>query len=270
MHHAGNSEEVICKNSSQGGSNVRIGAYTDTGKTRKINEDSFFISNFADDLNILYCIIADGMGGHNAGELASKIAIEQISEHIRKTYDKELNHNEVIALLQQSINVANRAIYTKALETDDYFGMGTTAVIGLVHRGDVFIAHVGDSRAYIIRDNNMYQITTDHSMVQELVSNGTITREQADCHPQKNVITRALGDKSDVKADIYIHTYEKNDIILICTDGLTNMLRDSEILAEMNGCGNLQAAVEKLVQLSNDRGGLDNITVVAMSLGAAK
>lgn len=265
MHPVDNSGEDICRNSFQGGSNVRIGAFTDTGKTRKVNEDSFFVSNINDDPSIVYCIIADGMGGHNAGEVASKIAIEQISDYIQKAYNKDLSQNQVINVLQHSMNIANRAIYAKALESDDCYGMGTTAVICLVHQDDAFIAHIGDSRAYIIRDNNMYQITTDHSMVEELVSNGTITREQADCHPQKNVITRALGDKSDVKADIYIHTYAKNDIILICTDGLTNMLRDSEILAEMTECEDMQSAVEKLVHLSNDRGGLDNITVVALS-----
>ncbi len=266
MLHAANSGEVIQKNSFQGEKSVKIGAFTDKGKTREINEDNFFVSEFEDGSGIRFCIIADGMGGHNAGEIASKIAIDEIQTYIKESYHEGMTDQQIIQMMQDSMKKANTVIYNKSLENEMYAGMGTTAILCFIQNHYLCVAHVGDSRAYLIRGNDMYQITTDHSMVEELVNSGSITREEAANHPQKNVITRALGGDKDTQVDIYIQEYMSNDIVLICTDGLTNMLTNSEILAVINSHNNLQLAVEELISIANDKGGLDNITVVAISL----
>ncbi|WHH59894.1 Stp1/IreP family PP2C-type Ser/Thr phosphatase [Petroclostridium sp. X23] len=245
---------------------MRIGAFTDKGKAREVNEDCFFVSKFSDEMCSGYCIIADGMGGHNAGEVASKMAIDEIQQYIKESYSHEMTHEQIIQILKESMNKANTIIYNKSLENELFSGMGTTAILCFVYHQSLYIAHVGDSRAYIIRGEEMYQITTDHSMVEELISSGSITREEAQNHPQKNVITRALGGDKDTPVDIYIQEYKPGDIILICTDGLTNMLTNSEILSVIKDNNDLQLAVEELITIANDKGGLDNITVVVLGL----
>jgi len=244
---------------------VIIGAFTDKGKKREINEDDYYISDF-DELGNGYCIIADGMGGHNAGEVASKIAIDVIRDCIDSKYSSDMSEQQIWDILNLSMEKANYAIYQKSMENEKYSGMGTTAIICLIHNKNAYIAHVGDSRAYLMRDGKMIQITTDHSMVEELINNGSITREEAANHPQKNVITRALGCEENIKIDTYTQKYSEKDILLICTDGLTNMLTCDEIIHVISECENIQHGVEKLVSLSNDKGGLDNITVVALGM----
>ncbi len=266
MLHADNLGGVIRDNHFKGDKGMKIGAFTDRGKTRKINEDNFFISDFNLESGNGYCIIADGMGGHNAGEVASKIAIEKMKNHIQERYSEDMEKSQIIAILKEMMQKANRSIYWQSLQNKTQAGMGTTAIFCLLHNSSMYIAHVGDSRVYLIRDNGMHQITVDHSIVAELVNSGSITREEAEHHPQKNVITRALGGEQDTQVDIYVQQLETGDIILICTDGLTNMVRDTEILSEMKKWDNLQITVEKLVRLANDKGGLDNITVVAVKI----
>jgi len=243
---------------------MMIGAFTDKGKTREHNEDSYYISDFSAS-GRGYCIVADGMGGHNAGEVASKIAIQEIKNNINHHYKEDMSEQQIEELLISSMKKANTVIFQKSLEEKKYSGMGTTAIVCLIHNNDVYIAHVGDSRAYLIRDNQIKQITVDHSVVEELIHNGSITREEAINHPQKHVITRALGCEEDIKVDIYKQKCKEKDILLICTDGLTNMLTDEEILQVIDNSPDMQRGVEKLVGLSNDKGGLDNITVVALS-----
>ena len=245
---------------------MKIGAYTDKGKIREINEDNFFVSDFSNQLNGGFCIIADGMGGHNAGEVASRIAIEEIRAYILQYYQSNMSDKEIIEMLKSSMEKANEIIYNKAVENTDCSGMGTTCIICLMHHSYLYIAHVGDSRVYLIRDGDMVQITTDHSIVEELVNSGSITREEAQKHPQKNVITRALGGEKDVEIDIYIQECVRGDKFLICTDGLTNMLANDEILSVINSYNDLQLAVEKLIFLANDKGGLDNITAIVLNV----
>ncbi|NLY43577.1 MAG: Stp1/IreP family PP2C-type Ser/Thr phosphatase [Clostridiaceae bacterium] len=245
---------------------MRLGAFTDKGRAREINEDNFFVSEPNEASGARFCIIADGMGGHNAGEVASKMAIDEMRESIRQLYRAGMSDSQIIEVLKESMWKANAAIYYRAFENKLCAGMGTTAIVCFVNDRNAYIAHVGDSRAYLIRDKTISQITTDHSVVEELINSGTITREEAVSHPQRHVITRALGADKDIDIDIYVHKYISNDIILICTDGLTNMLNDSEIFEIIDRNQDLQCAVEELVLMANNKGGLDNITAVAIGL----
>ena len=241
---------------------MEIGVKTSKGKIRETNQDSYYISN---DENCPLFIIADGMGGHKAGEVASKLAVEIISSSFENQIKNiEMDDNSIINAIKNSIWRANDEIYRKSIENEEYSGMGTTVTMAYETNGNIFIGHVGDSRAYLLRDNTLYQITKDHSLVEELVKNGTITREEARFHPQKNIITRAVGTNKEVEIDLIVKERTKGDILLLCTDGLTNMLNDEEIKELLIINDDMQKACELLVQLSNEKGGLDNISVVAI------
>ncbi len=241
---------------------MEIGVKTSKGKIREINQDSYYIST---DENCPLFIIADGMGGHKAGEVASKLAVEIISSSFENQIKNiEMDDNSIINAIKNSIWRANDEIYRKSIENEEYSGMGTTVTMAYETNGNIFIGHVGDSRAYLLRDNTLYQITKDHSLVEELVKNGTITREEARFHPQKNIITRAVGTNKEVEIDLIVKERTKGDILLLCTDGLTNMLNDEEIKELLIINDDMQKACELLVQLSNEKGGLDNISVVAI------
>lgn len=227
---------------------------------RELNEDCFnIISGNSEDP--LVFIIADGMGGHNSGEIASRAAVDYISGALMSSpgwfaAENEIN-NEIKILLAQT----NRSVYEKSIETPENNGMGTTMTLAAAVRGIMYIGHIGDSRLYLIRNGNLKLITTDHSYIEEMVRNGSITREEAKSHPRKHVITRALGCTSEVEADTYDCRMEDRDTYLLCTDGLTNMLGDDEII-ELSGGDDPDTACEKLVKRANDNGGEDNITVI--------
>lgn len=243
---------------------MEIGVKTSKGKIREINQDSYYIS---DDENCPLFIIADGMGGHKAGEIASRMAVEIISSSFLdeiKAIGTDANDDSIINAIRNSINKANEEIYRKSVEVEEYSGMGTTVTMAYENNGKFFIGHVGDSRAYLLRDNRLWQVTKDHSLVEELVKNGSITREEARFHPQKNIITRALGIDKEVEIDLIVKEKLKEDILILCTDGLTNMLNDNEIKELLISSDNMQKACEFMVQLSNEKGGLDNISVVAV------
>ncbi len=247
---------------------IRLGAFTDKGKMREINEDNYYISGFDYEYQNEngYIIIADGMGGHNAGEVASQIAVDEIRKYISEKYQQAMTDEEIQNMIHESLVKANSVIFNRSNDNKQCTGMGTTAILCVIKSHRLYIAHVGDSRVYIIRNQILNQITTDHSIVEELVNSGSITREEAENHPQKNVITRALGAEEDIEIDIYLHNLEDKDIILLCTDGLTNMLTDEEIISEFSKDENIQLTIEKLVKMANDKGGLDNITAIALKL----
>ena len=228
-----------------------IKGITDIGQIRSSNQDSFYI-----DTNGKWCVVADGMGGHNGGETASKIAVETVKENM-VGFDKD----DFIEKFQELCHKANAAIYNAASEDESLYGMGTTIVLCGFSKNKVTVAHIGDSRAYLLSGNKLKRITRDHSVVQDLLDNGTITEEQAKVHPQKNFITRAVGTDKDVEADINTYTFKKNDSIIICSDGLTSMVDDSAIL-EISKDNSPGVAVQKLAALANIKGGKDNITVV--------
>lgn len=237
---------------------MEFACVTDVGRQRKNNEDSYFIYR-----NDYLCggLVADGMGGHTSGELASRMAADIIKQYIITKYNPKMDYMEMAELLKTAFVVANAEIY-KAAKRPENNGMGTTATLAFLYQERLICVHVGDSRCYLISDDGIEQITNDHSFVGELLRNGQITEPEAMYHPNKNLITRALGAELTVKSDINMSGY-KNETVLICSDGLTNMLSDEQILEIINKTENLDTALHKMVELANKKGGNDNITAVA-------
>ncbi len=238
-----------------------IGSISDVGKIRENNQDVFYASR---DLQFPLFMVADGMGGHKAGEVASSMARNIIEQNFLKAKDELLNEDIIIKLIKESIEEANIKIYLKSLEDDKYKGMGTTITLAYIFKDKICIGHVGDSRAYLIKEGEIYQITEDHSFVNELLKTGSITKEEAKIHPKRNMITRAVGSSSIIEMDLIMKERNKNDILLLCSDGLSNMLKEFEIRDVFMGENDIQKACETLVTMANNKGGFDNITIVAI------
>lgn len=229
---------------------------TDIGICRKMNQDSFYASETpVGNLPNLF-IVADGMGGHNAGEYASMHSIDTI---VQESADSEAVHP--VEILGNAIRKANQRLIEKAAEDTSMWGMGTTVVAAVISEGRLYTANVGDSRLYIVRDS-MIQITRDHSYVEEMVRRGEIDREAARNHPDKNIITRAVGAVSEIEIDFFETELEPKDQILLCSDGLTNMIEDAEIGRIIRKQGTLFDAAEELIKTANQNGGRDNTTVI--------
>ena len=229
---------------------------TDKGKVRELNEDSCFVT--ADEKTAI-AAVADGMGGHNAGEIASLCAVEGVKEFI--------NENNIFddprIKLSSLIEKINKDIYKKAVTTRGLIGMGTTLTVAAISENKVYVAHVGDTRAYILNDS-LTQLTLDHSYVEELCQMGRITKEEARVHPGRNQLTRAVGTEDEVKIDTYVSDVNEGDILLLTSDGLTNMLDDERIAEILKESPNLSSAMEELVYEANENGGFDNISAVAI------
>lgn len=232
---------------------------SDIGKVRKLNEDRCF---YNDSEAFPYGLVADGMGGHAAGEVASGILVDVVENHLLNKLDETLDYVEAGEQARRAIVSANSIIYNYSKKHYKVMGMGTTASLAMIYRDKLITAHVGDSRVYLIKDNNIEQITRDHSYVQELVTRGEITAEEAKHHPKKNFITRAIGVEDFIKVDITIRDYT-GGTVLICSDGLINFVDDSEICEYIHHSVDLQKTIEALVDLANERGGKDNISIVA-------
>ena len=234
-----------------------VGVITDTGRKRRRNEDAYVCEPplFA---------IADGMGGAQAGEVASRLAAAALKESGSKTLGGE---ERISDLIQE----ANRRVYDRSSTDPNTSGMGTTITVALVENGNVAFGHVGDSRAYLIRDGRMEQVTEDHSLVNELMKSGKLSREEAETHPQRSVITRALGTDPDVDADTFTIEAKSGDVFLLCSDGLTDMVGEREILelVELNR-QDIDTALKSLVKAANRSGGEDNITVVAFEIAESQ
>lgn len=231
-----------------------LGVLSDIGNNRDLNED---YAGFLEDDCIRFYVIADGMGGHNAGEVASKLAVEKTIEYIKSHRDacpqKEL--------IKNAIEAANIEIYNFAQQSVDLKGMGTTITACLVKDNILIVANVGDSRCYAIYEDRIERITTDHSLVQQLLDNGSITEEEAYHHPNKNIITRAIGTSKNVEIDIFELGFEKIKKVLICSDGLSNDVYENEMF-EIAINNDNQIACSKLVELSKQKGSRDNISVI--------
>lgn len=234
-------------------------ALTDMGVTRDMNQDYFYTSEESlGHLPNLF-IVADGMGGHKAGEFASRHTVDSIVKGVKKCRKKDPE-----AILQIAITSANEALKEHARIHPNMRGMGTTVVAATYKKGQLTVANVGDSRLYVVGDQ-MRQITVDHSLVQEMVRIGEITEEQARNHPDKNIITRAIGAEKDVEIDFFQVELQAGDKVLLCSDGLTNMVENQQIQQILNGSEmTLEKKVELLVDTANKNGGKDNITVVVM------
>lgn len=229
---------------------------TDVGQKRKDNQDYIFTSEKPiGNLPNLF-LVADGMGGHKAGDYASRCAVETICDVADRAFEKEPQ-----AILKKAIEAANEMVYQKSLEEPDLEGMGTTIVAATCMGHYVQIANVGDSRLYVIGDS-IRQITQDHSWVEEMVRVGALDKEDARTHAKKNIITRALGANNGVEIDFFTVEVEEGEEILMCSDGLTNMLEDEEIRMIVKGQRDIVEKVEALVREANNRGGTDNISVV--------
>ncbi|MBO4816323.1 MAG: Stp1/IreP family PP2C-type Ser/Thr phosphatase [Clostridia bacterium] len=237
-------------------------AKTDIGKAREMNQDFIYVSNNLGDIKL--CILADGMGGYKGGEIASSLATLTAKEYIEKNINNiELEYENILDLIKKAMEYANLAVHQKGMEIEELEQMGTTLEICLVYNNKMYIGHIGDSRIYRIRKNIIRRITTDHSYVETLVKDGTITREEAFYHPKKNMLIKALGCTENIEPDITIKEFLPGDEILMCSDGLTNMLKEDEIYNiikedEENACSNL-------ISKANERGGLDNISVILIS-----
>lgn len=238
-----------------------VGSISDIGKMRENNQDAYYASR---DVSFPLYIVADGMGGHKAGEVASIMARSIIEGNFLNAKEKLSNEDTIIRLIKKSIEEANTKIYLKSLEDEKYKGMGTTITLAYVFENKVYIGHVGDSRAYLVRDKDIFQITEDHSFVNELLKTGSITKEEAKNHPKRNMITRAVGSSSIIEMDLIIKEYYKDDILFLCSDGLSNMLKEFEIKDVFIKEEDIQKACETLATMANSRGGFDNITIVAI------
>ena len=235
---------------------MKLYAMTDIGRKREINQDYVYVTDqpIGPIPNLL--VVADGMGGHKAGDFASKYTVTVLREEIEKT---GLRNPEEI--LRDAVSVANHKLIEVAATDIKLEGMGTTLVAATVVGNTLYFANVGDSRLYLINDK-IRQISKDHSLVEEMVRLGGIKAEEARNHPDKNIITRAIGVKEDVEADIYEYRLKKGDFILMCTDGLSNMVEDEDMFDIVKGARDIVEAVQMLIEKANSNGGRDNIGVV--------
>lgn len=238
---------------------MRVYAKTDIGKARQMNQDFYYISQKNE--NMCLCILADGMGGYNGGEIASSLATNSAKEYIEENFNKiEHTEKEIMNLIKYAMEYANKAVLEKSKENEELEQMGTTLEICIIYNGKAYIGHIGDSRIYRIRKNIIRRITTDHSYVEKLVKDGTITREEAFYHPKKNMLMKALGCNEFIEPDIMVKEFLENDIMLMCSDGLTNMLAEEAIYNIVQE--EPETVCEKLVKRANENGGYDNISVI--------
>lgn len=235
-------------------------ALTDVGKNRVTNQDYVYCKSDALGNLPNVFIVADGMGGHKAGDIASVTAVDAVLRAIEAS-----EKTDVISIMEEAVYEANRTLYEKAGSNEEWAGMGTTLVLATVIEDTIFVANIGDSRLYLI-DDGIHQITRDHSYVEEMVSIGEIDKSEARTHSKKNIITRAIGVEEETHADFFEVQFRKGDKLLMCSDGLTNMIEDNDILSVVNGNNDIESTVHRLIDLANDSGGKDNIAVLIAEL----
>ena len=241
---------------------MRIVAKTDIGLMRTSNEDSYAAGELPG--SVAWAVVCDGMGGAAGGNIASSTAVKLISERISSGYHKGMSSNSIRNVLTSAITAANYSVFDAGQQNPELQGMGTTVVATILVDGVACIAHVGDSRAYLLSEGKLRQLTKDHSFVQEMVDNGRLTEAEAKDDPRKNIITRALGVAEELRIDFCEEFLDDSDVLLICTDGLTNFVTETEI-CEITSEAKYYEYAEKLVNRANKNGGGDNITVVTLS-----
>ena len=238
---------------------MRTFAQTDIGQVREINQDYYYIPQNDTDLRVY--ILADGMGGYNGGEVASSLATNSAKKFIESNFENTEKTKEALQkLIRDAIEYANFVVFEKSKQEKELEGMGTTLEICLIYNNRAYIGHIGDSRIYRIRKNLIRKITTDHSYVEQLIKEGTITRKEARNHPKKNILTKALGCSPYVEPDIMVKNFIENDILVMTSDGLTNMVENIEIYNIIKN--DINNATSNLIKKANEQGGYDNITVV--------
>lgn len=242
-------------------SSLNIVSLTDVGLVRDSNQDYFYVDFLSDEMAV--AIVCDGMGGVSGGNIASKLAVEVIKEYVLINYRRHLKENSIGQMLKEAAVKANKEIYDYAMTDDNLHGMGTTLILAFIYEGKAHIISVGDSRVYLTQGNEIKQVTKDHSIVQDMLDRGEITKSEAKVHPRKNIITRALGVEIPVLLDYFEIEFNLTDVLFICTDGFSNYVDKEKILKIIKGT-KFELLAKVAVELAKNAGGNDNITVVAI------
>ena len=237
---------------------------TDTGCTRSQNQDTFQLE--ALDKNTLLCVVCDGMGGAKSGNIASNLAADVFTQEVKRSWKPGMDQQEQEQMLRNAVKLANFTVYDQAQQLEEFSGMGTTLVAAFVHGKQAVIVNVGDSRAYHIDREGISQVTVDHSLVQMMVHRGELTPEQAKHYPGKNLITRAIGTETVAMCDVFHKKLEKGDCLLLCTDGLSNLIDEQEILFEVVHGLDQSKCCERLLEIAKKRGAPDNVTSALVML----
>ncbi len=233
---------------------------TDPGCVREQNQDSYQIEQL--DKHTVLCVICDGMGGAKSGNVASTLAVDVFTQEVKNSWNPDLSGDRLDQMLSGAVKLANFTVYDQAQQFEEFSGMGTTLVAVLIQGKQATFVNVGDSRAYYVDKSGISQVTTDHSLVQMMVARGELTREAAKRYPGKNLITRAIGTESVVTCDIYHKRLHKGDCVLLCTDGLSNMIDEQEILFEVAHGEQKEQCCQRLLEIAKHRGAPDNVTSV--------
>lgn len=237
---------------------------TDAGCTRPQNQDAFQLELL--DKNTLLCVVCDGMGGARSGNVASSLAVDVFTQEIRSAWNDDMDQDQINQMLHSAVKLTNFTVHDQAQQFEDFTGMGTTLVALLLRGKQVTVVNVGDSRAYTVNKNGVTQLTEDHSLVQLMVKKGELTREQARYYPGKNLITRAIGTEAIVEPDIFHYKVDRGDCLLLCTDGLSNVIDEQEMLFEVVHGEDKQQCCQRLVDIAKNRGAPDNVTCVMVCI----
>ena len=237
---------------------------TDPGCVRKQNQDTFLIRQL--DRNSLLCVVCDGMGGAKSGNIASTLAADVFMQEVQRSWKSTVNSDKADQILRSAVKLANFTVFDQAQQFEEFAGMGTTMVAVLIRGSRVTTVNVGDSRAYLVNKDGIHQITTDHSVVQMMVDRGEITPEVARTYPGKNLITRAIGTEPSVKSDIFHHKVLRGDCLVLCTDGLSNIIDEQEILFEVIYGEQKAQCCQRLLDIAKKRGAPDNVTSVLIQI----
>ena len=237
---------------------------TDPGCVRVQNQDTYLTEQL--DRNAALCVVCDGMGGAKSGNVASVLAADVFTQEVKRSWGHGMNREKIDRVLQGAVKLANFTVYDQASQFEEFSGMGTTLVAALIHGNQVTVVNVGDSRAYLVSREGIRQITKDHSLVQLMVERGELTPERARNYPGKNLITRAIGTEPMVQCDIFTLNVQRGDCILLCSDGLSNMMDDQEILFEVAHGINKQYCCQRLLDIALNRGAPDNVTSLLVQI----
>ena len=237
---------------------------TDPGCTRTQNQDTYHIEVL--DRNTLLCVVCDGMGGAKSGNVASTLTADVFVQEVKRSWTADMDPDKMDQMLQGAVKLANFTVYDQAQQFEEFTGMGTTLVAALIHKKFATIVNVGDSRAYSLNHDGVRQLTKDHSLVQMMIARGEITPEQGKRYPGKNLITRAIGTEPVVECDIFHRRLTDGECLLLCTDGLSNLVDEQEILFEIVHGINKQSGCERLLTIAKNRGAPDNVTCVLIQI----
>ena len=237
---------------------------SDPGCTRTQNQDAYQFEELGK--NALLCVVCDGMGGAKSGNVASTLTVDVFVQEIKRTWTPDMDPERIDQMLRGAVKLANFTVFDQSSQFEEFTGMGTTLVAVLIQGKFATVVNVGDSRAYFVNNEGIDQLTTDHSLVQMMVTRGELTQEQAKRYPGKNFITRAIGTEPVVECDIFHRRMNKDESLLLCTDGLSNMLDDQEILFEILHGANKQSSCERLLEIAKNRGAPDNVTCTMIQI----